>query len=83
MLVRVALGRQIKERQGWVEHAESRRFPVSFDVESDSDAAARECLPSVAAIPEIEPRLDDEPGHLVVHRRRPGRSCAGAEPVDH
>jgi hypothetical protein len=45
MLARVALGRQIKERQGWVDQAEPRRFLVSFDVESDSyDAAARECL---------------------------------------
>jgi hypothetical protein len=58
MLVRVALGRQIKERQGWVDHAERRRFLVSFDVESDSyDAAAGKCLSSVAAVPEIEPRL--------------------------
>src|SRR5216684_2476314 len=40
MLVRVALGRQIKERQGWVDQAEPRRFLVSFDVESDSYAAA-------------------------------------------
>ena len=58
MLVRAALGRQIKERQGWVDQAEPRRFVVSFDVESDSyAAAARECLTSVAAVPEIEPRL--------------------------
>src|SRR6266480_2159926 len=49
MLVRVALGRQIKERQGWVDQAEPRRFLVSFDVESDSYAAAAgECLTSVA-----------------------------------
>jgi hypothetical protein len=75
MLVRVALGRQIKERQGWVDQAEPRRFLVSFDVESDSyAAAARECLTSVAAVPEIEPRLGtleevgatDEAGYLVV-----------------
>jgi hypothetical protein len=58
MLVRVALGRQIKERQGWVDQAEPRRLLVSFDVESDSYAAAAgECLTSVAAVPEIEPRL--------------------------
>lgn len=75
MLVRVALGRQIKERQGWVDQAEPRRFLVSFDVESDSyAAAARECLTSVAAVPEIEARLGtpeevgatDEAGYLVV-----------------
>jgi len=75
MLVRVALGRQIKERQGWVDQAEPRRFLVSFDVESDSYAAAAgECLTSVAAVPEIEPRLGtleevgatDEAGYLVV-----------------
>src|SRR5216683_2384323 len=75
MLVRVALGRQIKERQGWVDQAEPRRFLVSFDVESDSyAAAARECLTSVAAVPEIEPRpgtleevgATDEAGYLVV-----------------
>jgi hypothetical protein len=67
--------RQIKERQGWVDRAEPRRFLVSFDVESDSyAAAARECLTSVAAVPEIEPRLGtleevgatDEAGYLVV-----------------
>ena len=47
MLVRVALGRQIKERQGWVDQAEPRRFLVSL--ESDSYAAAAgECLTSVA-----------------------------------
>src|SRR5262245_16886169 len=40
MLVRAALGRQIKERTGWVDQAEPRRFLVSFDVESDSYAAA-------------------------------------------
>jgi hypothetical protein len=58
MLVRVALGRQIKQRQGWVDQAEPRRLSVSFDVESDSYAAATgECLTSVAAVPEIEPRL--------------------------
>ena len=58
MLARVALGRQIKERRGWVDQAEPRRFLVSFDVESESyAAAARECLTSVAAVPEIEPRL--------------------------
>jgi hypothetical protein len=50
MLVRVALGRQIKERQGWVDQAEHRRFLVSFDIESGG------CLTSVAAVPEIEPR---------------------------
>ncbi len=75
MLVRVALGRQIKERQGWVDRAEPRRFLVSFDVESDSYAAAAgECLTSGAAVPEIEPRLGtleevgatDEAGYLVV-----------------
>ena len=75
MLVRVALGRQIKERQGWVDQAEPRRFLVSFDVERDSyAAAARECLTPVAAVPEIEPRLGtleeagatDEAGYLVV-----------------
>ena len=75
MLVRVALGRQIKERQGRVDQAEPRRFLVSFDVESDSyAAAARECLTSVAAVPGIEPRLGtleevgaaDEAGYLVV-----------------
>lgn len=73
--LRVTLGRQIKERQGWVDQAESRRFLVSFDVESDSYAAtARECLTSVAAVPEIEPRPNtleevgatDEAGYLVV-----------------
>ena len=74
MLVRVALGRQIKERQGRVDQAEPRRFLVSFDVESDSYAAAGECLTSVAAVPEIEPRLGtleevgatDEAGYLAV-----------------
>jgi hypothetical protein len=75
MLVRVVLGRQIKERQGWVDQAGPRRFVMSFDVESDSyAAAARECLTSVAAVPEIEPRLGaldevgatDEAGYLVV-----------------
>ena len=74
MLVGVAPGRQIKERQGWVDQAEPRRFLVSFDVESDSYAAAGECLTSVAAVPEIEPRLGtpeeigttDEAGYLVV-----------------
>jgi hypothetical protein len=41
-----------------VDQAEPRRFLVSFDVESDSYAAAAgECLTSVAAVPEIEPRL--------------------------
>ena len=73
--VRVAPGRQIKERQGWVDQAEPRRFLVSFDVQSDSyAAAARECLTSVAAVHEIEPRLGtleevgatDEAGYLVV-----------------
>jgi hypothetical protein len=33
MLVRDALGRQVKERQAWVDQAEPRRFLVSFDVE--------------------------------------------------
>ena len=75
MLVRVALGRQIKERQSWVDQAEPRRFLVSFDVESDSyAAAAREYPTSVEAVPEIEPRLGtleevgatDEAGYLVV-----------------
>ena len=47
MLVRVALGRQIKERQGWVDQAEPRRFLVSFDVESDSYAAAARRVPYV------------------------------------
>ena len=56
MLVRVALGRQIKERQVRVDQAEPRRFLVSFDVESDSYAAAGEHLTSAAAVPEIEPR---------------------------
>jgi hypothetical protein len=43
MLVRVALGRQIKERQGWAaDQAGLRRFLMSFDVESDSYAAAGE-----------------------------------------
>lgn len=64
----------MKERQGWVDQAEPRRFLVSFDVESDSYAAAAgECLTSVAAVPEIEPRLGtveeagatDEAGYLV------------------
>ena len=75
MLVRVALGRQIKERQGWVDQAEPRRFLVSFDAESDSYAAAAgECLTSVAAVLAMEPRLGaleevgatDEAGYLVV-----------------
>jgi hypothetical protein len=74
-LVRVALGRQIKERQGRVDQAEPRRFLVSLDVASDSyTAAARECPTSVAAVPEIEPRpgtleevgAADEAGYLVV-----------------
>jgi hypothetical protein len=47
MLVWVALGRQIKERQGWVDQAGARRFLVSFDVESDSYAAAARELPYV------------------------------------
>ncbi len=75
MLVRVALGRQTKQRQGRVDQAEPRRFLVSFGIESDSyAAAARECLTSVAAVPEIEPRLGtleevgaaDEAGYPVV-----------------
>jgi hypothetical protein len=38
MLGRVALGRQIKERQGWADQVEPRRFLVSFGVGSDSYA---------------------------------------------
>jgi len=54
----VALGRQLKARQGWVAQAEPRRFLVSFDVASDSYAAAAgACLTSAAAVPEIESRL--------------------------
>jgi hypothetical protein len=53
----VALGRQVKERRGWADQADPRRFVVSSDVESDSYATAGECLASVAAVPEIEPRL--------------------------
>jgi hypothetical protein len=49
MLVRVALGRQIKERQGWVDQAEPRRFLVSFDVESDSYAAAAGDAPTAGS----------------------------------
>ena len=58
-----------------MDQAEPRRFLVSFDVESDSYAAAAgECLTSVAAVPEIEPRLGtleevgatDEAGYLGV-----------------
>ena len=57
-----------------MDQAEPRRFIVSSGVESDSHAAAaRECLTSVAAVPEIEPRLGaldevgatDEAGYLV------------------
>lgn len=57
-----------------MDQAEPRRFLMSFDVESDSyAAAAREYLRSVAAVPEIEPRLGtleevgatDEAGYLV------------------
>ena len=57
-VARVALGRRFKERQGWVDQADPRRFLVSFDAESDSyAAAARECLTSYPAVPAIEPRL--------------------------
>jgi hypothetical protein len=73
MLVRVAPGRQIKERQGRADQAQPRRFPGSSDAQSDSYTAAGECLTSVAAVPEIEPRLGtpeeagatDEAGYLV------------------
>jgi hypothetical protein len=58
MLVRVALGRQNVERRGWVDQAEPRRFLVSCDVQSDSYAAPRaSAFRSVAAVPDIEPRL--------------------------
>jgi hypothetical protein len=57
-----------------VDQAKPRRFLGSFDVESDSYAAARECLTSIAAVPKIEPRLGtpeevaatDEAGYLGV-----------------
>ena len=69
-----SVGRQIKERQGWVDQAEPRRFLVSFDVESDSYAgAARECLTSFGGSRD-RPRLGtleevgatDEAGYGVV-----------------
>ena len=59
----------------WVDEAEPRRFLLSFDVESANYAAAvRDCLITVAAVPQIEPRLGaleevgatDEEGYLVV-----------------
>jgi hypothetical protein len=59
----------------WVDQAEPRRFLVSYDVESANYAtAARECLTTVASVPQIEPRLGaleevgatDEEGYLVV-----------------
>lgn len=59
----------------WVDQNEPRRFFVSFDVDSNSyAAAARECLAAIAAVTEIEPRLGtpeevgatDDGGHLVV-----------------
>jgi hypothetical protein len=85
MLVRVAIGRQIKERQGWVDQAGPRRFLVSFDAESDSYAAAGECLTSVAAVPEIEPRLGTlaEVGATdEALRPRPRRWCMRKPPRD-
>src|ERR1700730_10885665 len=82
MLVRVVLGRQIKERQGWVDQAEPRRFLVSFDVESDSHAAAaRECLTSVAAVPEIEPRDLTGAVHPVLARAVPRGHGRGDHPT--
>ena len=57
-----------------MDQAGPRRFLVSSGVESDSYAAAGECLTSVAAVPGIEPRpgtleevgATDEAGYLVV-----------------
>ena len=66
MLVRVALGRQIKERPDWVDQAEPRRFLVSFDAESDSYAAgAGKRLASGFRAVQSTPLLNQE-GHLPV-----------------
>ena len=56
MLVRVALGRQIKERQGWVDQAEPRRFLVSLTYRATATPPQASALgPSRRA--EVEPCL--------------------------
>jgi hypothetical protein len=68
MLVRVALGRQIKERQGRVNQAEPRRFLVSFDVENETVNYAS------YTVAHLDEWMADETDAFLVGRASPGRT---------